>query len=571
MYAAAEGKSRLGIPESVGKEFVAADAESKTLYVYRPLLNGDVLREWARTQGFDATLPADDLHATVAFSKSPVDWGSLTPRADSIVVSGGPRSIEMLGDKGAVVLRFESDRLDERHQQFCDNGAVWDHPSYKPHVTITYENDDVDLSKVMPFDGALEFGPEVFEEVNEKWLESVVMVGAHDSIAMDRNSIRRIDADGHLFVEMTPISKANICPYYGREIPNCAELGLDPDRIYKLYRDPKELANAATSFAGKPILLIHTPISADEHPREVVVGSVGNTVEFNAPYLMAPLSFWDGEAIDLIETDKQKELSCGYRYRADMTPGTINGESYDGSMRDIGGNHVALVKEGRAGPDVVVGDSAIQTEEPEMAKKIALSKAKSAALTAVLTGKLAQDENVEEVIKKIMALDDDLPKNAVEDEEDDDAAEAMDDAEEDEKDKRAEDESEEDDDKKAEDEESDKDETVSKKAMDRAIASRVKIAQDEIRRNMRELREAEEDVRPYVGKLAQAHDSAEGVYRTALKALNVNVDGVHPSALKVILHSQPKPNSNIKTAAVAMDSASAKEFAERFPHANRLK
>lgn len=150
---------------------------------------------------------------------------------------------------------------------------------------------------------------------------------------------------------------------------------------------------------------------------------------------------------------------------------------------------------------------------------------------------------------------------------DDDGEKAMDDDETDEE--RAEREKR--DEEAGKDKAKDEEPMVTKKAMDKAIERQVKDVEDRVRKNMRELREAEEDVRPYVGKLAMAHDSAEGVYRTALKALNVNIDGVHPSALKVILHSQPKPNSNVKTAAVAMDSASAKEFAERFPHANRLK
>ncbi len=42
-----------------------------------------------------------------------------------------------------------------------------------------------------------------------------------------------------------------------------------------------------------------------------------------------------------------------------MTPGTYAGVRYDGVMRDIAANHVALVRKGRAGPDVVVGDSAL--------------------------------------------------------------------------------------------------------------------------------------------------------------------------------------------------------------------
>jgi len=173
------------------------------------------------------------------------------------------------------------------------------------------------------------------------------------SLALDR-SARRIDADGHLHVEMTNISKSNICGYYGREIPNGAALGLDPDRIYQLYRDPAELAAAAPSFAGKPLLMHHIPVTADEPATELVVGSIGTDVCFEAPFLRAPLSVWRADAIEAINSGEQRELSAGYRYRADMTPGvTPDGLTYDGVMRDIKANHVAIVSEGRAGPDVL--------------------------------------------------------------------------------------------------------------------------------------------------------------------------------------------------------------------------
>ncbi|WP_163365475.1 DUF2213 domain-containing protein, partial [Enterobacter asburiae] len=81
------------------------------------------------------------------------------------------------------------------------------------------------------------------------------MKGAQDCIALDRATVRSIDADGHLHVERTPISKAVVNPYYGREVPDFERLGLDPEHIYRLYRDPKELARAASSFEGKPLLI----------------------------------------------------------------------------------------------------------------------------------------------------------------------------------------------------------------------------------------------------------------------------------------------------------------------------
>lgn len=170
---------------------------------------------------------------------------------------------------------------------------------------------------------------------------------------------RTFDSDGHLKVPVSNISKASVNPYYGREIPGYGSLGLDADRVYYLYRDPVELERAAPSFAGKPLLMKHQAISAATPAQELWAGAIGSDVRFEPPYLRASLSVWTDEAIALIESRQQDQLSCAYRYRADMTPGVSpDGERFDGTMRDIEANHVALVEEGRAGPDVVVGDAA---------------------------------------------------------------------------------------------------------------------------------------------------------------------------------------------------------------------
>ncbi len=151
----------------------AASGALKTFYVHRPLVNAAELVDWARSQGFATMLPADDMHTTVAFSRAPLDWTRTPPVADPVSVTGGVRSVEQLGDEGAVVLRFESAALHDRWQQFCDAGASWDYPSFQPHVTITYEGGDVDLGMVVPFAGELVLGPEVFAEVDDDTKESV--------------------------------------------------------------------------------------------------------------------------------------------------------------------------------------------------------------------------------------------------------------------------------------------------------------------------------------------------------------------------------------------------------------
>ena len=76
---------------------------------------------------------------------------------------------------------------------------------------------------------------------------------------------------------LTPISKASVNGYYGREIPKWQQLGLDANRLYQLYRHPEELEKAAKTFAGKPLLVGHDPfINADAHNHEQTVGSVNS-------------------------------------------------------------------------------------------------------------------------------------------------------------------------------------------------------------------------------------------------------------------------------------------------------
>lgn len=177
------------------------------------------------------------------------------------------------------------------------------------------------------------------------------------ALANDKDSVRQADADGRLHVAETNISKAVVNPYRGDEIPDFEKLGLDPNRVYKLYRHPDELKKAAKSFQRLPLLKQHEPTSAVDHPKDLVVGATGSNVQFKDPYLVADLAIWPQDDIEKVLADVKRELSSSYHYKADMTPGrTPSGESFDGVMREISGNHVALVHEGRAGPDVLVAD-----------------------------------------------------------------------------------------------------------------------------------------------------------------------------------------------------------------------
>ncbi|CRM04914.1 phage-associated protein, family [Pseudomonas sp. 28 E 9] len=148
-----------------------SDAAPRTLYVSRKVTNGADIIAWAKTQGFESTVPANELHVTVAYSRNLVDWMKVGEswsgdgKGELKIAPGGARLIDKFGE-GAVVLLFNSSELSWRHVTIVEAGASWDWPDYQPHITFTYEPGSVDIDKVEPYRGAIELGPEIFEELD---------------------------------------------------------------------------------------------------------------------------------------------------------------------------------------------------------------------------------------------------------------------------------------------------------------------------------------------------------------------------------------------------------------------
>lgn len=417
-------------------------------------------------------------------------------------------------------------------------------------------------------------------------------------LAFDRQSVRSVDADGRLHVALTNISKANVSPYYGSEIPGFSELGLDPAKVYNLWRDPAELEKGAKSFNNLPILRRHIQVSADSPSKEDVVGSIGSDVTFNSPYLCASLCFWDSEAIAGIESGQLEELSPAYRYAPDMTPGTTpDGEAYDGRMTNILGNHLATVEVGRTGKDVVVADSTPFTNKQETpAMKTKLGRALIAALSAA-SPKIAQDSSLgalvgeakkktfkkTEVVAALVAMDSEIDTGSLDeiidailgvqenpepekptalagDEDDDGAgskhAEIIDFL----KSKGLD----------ASDLEAvgnmltrmDKPEGADELPDDVMTKEDVDTAMDSMRKDLtkqfRDLEQAKADVRPTVGDVI-GMDSAPSVYRFALDQMKVDHKDLHDSALgKFYALAAGRPV--VKSPTIASDSAAVADI-----------
>ena len=181
--------------------------------------------------------------------------------------------------------------------------------------------------------------------------------------------------DPNLFFEVkdNPLSLVGVFPYLG------ASIGApDPNKIYMVYRPAEELSSEAciNSFKLKPWINDHTMLGAQGTPAEKVgvQGVIGENVYFKDNTLFGNIVVFSTSMAGLIDQGK-KELSCGYTCRYEFVEGVFNGERFDAIQRDIRGNHLALVDDGRMGSEVAVLDKAdkytftFDTKDLKMAKE----------------------------------------------------------------------------------------------------------------------------------------------------------------------------------------------------------
>lgn len=140
-----------------------------TLYVHRPLTNAKDLHTWAAGAGIPNLIPPEEMHATQVYSRQPVP--GFRPKTEPLTAEGGARSLGPLGDKGAVVLHFVSQDMQDRHAEAMAAGASHDWPKFQTHVTLSYDAGGADLSKITAPTFPLEFGPEAHAPINEDWAD----------------------------------------------------------------------------------------------------------------------------------------------------------------------------------------------------------------------------------------------------------------------------------------------------------------------------------------------------------------------------------------------------------------
>lgn len=169
----------------------------------------------------------------------------------------------------------------------------------------------------------------------------------------------RITAEGYMVADNVRIARTGVQEY------SALELGLDASmKTVRLNRPPEEVFAAASmaTVDRKPTTYYHPEHGVDSSNwKQNAVGHVEGPKQDESDKKFLTVDKFmvnDRGAVEAVAFGV-KEVSCGYSFTLDMTPGvTPEGETFDGVQRNIEHNHVAIVYAGRCGAGCAIGDCA---------------------------------------------------------------------------------------------------------------------------------------------------------------------------------------------------------------------
>ena len=364
------------------------------------------------------------------------------------------------------------------------------------------------------------------------------------------------DFNGWFEVARNPISKVGVFPYLGSSLgPDMIkEQNLDPEKVYMVFRSAEELAKPEflLSCTLIPWINDHTMLGSDDkgytRPEEKGIGGVtGEQVLFDAndETVYSNIKLFS-EAHKNEVANGKRELSLGYQCAYEWKPGEYNGEKYDLIQRNLRGNHLASVDDGRMGPSVAVLD---HNDIKGASAMDEIQKLLAALAEAI--AKLVPSTDPEKVVvedeEEVKATDEEVV--AAKDEDDAAKAAAAADA-----------------DVPAKDEA-----PVTVEAMDAAVNSRV-LAQFKALQAGDALAKK---LKPHVGVFDHSGKTEAQIAAYGVKKLGLNVDkGTEVSSLKgwLIAKGDPSKDVTVRNGMVdAMDAADGKPTLMQLKQAERSK
>ena len=162
----------------------------------------------------------------------------------------------------------------------------------------------------------------------------LIRVQRLDSIALDSKYF----TDEGYFIDTPIVTSVGIFEYANADGTIRRELRL-PKNVF----DKDSLA----SYEGKPVIVTHNAgrVDKDNVDREIVGTMLGAGYK-DGNDVRVKVIIHD---IDKVKRSGLRELSLGYDLELDETPGTWKGQPYDAIQTNIVVNHLALVKDARAG------------------------------------------------------------------------------------------------------------------------------------------------------------------------------------------------------------------------------
>ena len=175
-------------------------------------------------------------------------------------------------------------------------------------------------------------------------------------------STRVLLQDGSLLCKDVKIARTGYMDYL------MSELTLDErdrNEIVKVRRDPSQLFNEKVikSFEQVPVTLDHPPEDVNpDNFKKYVVGNIRN-VRRDGDYLVADLIVRDRDAINSIMSGDTVEVSPGY-----TNDFVYDEDRQEWTQQNLLGNHLAIVRRGRGGRSVRIGDSSMKLSSRVMSR-----------------------------------------------------------------------------------------------------------------------------------------------------------------------------------------------------------
>ena len=171
-----------------------------------------------------------------------------------------------------------------------------------------------------------------------------------------------VDDNGFWEYKETLLTREGVFQYSGKQIDQGGRFGLNPNKLYNVYRPANEVCSEdfINSLQNLPLVNDHTMIGEDFTPAEKKgVDGVMYDVHVDEKQngvVRGSIKVFSEKMKSDIKSGK-RELSLGYKcsYRREM--GMFGGEPYDFVQFGLVANHIALVDAARMGSDCRVCDS----------------------------------------------------------------------------------------------------------------------------------------------------------------------------------------------------------------------